>query len=240
MRKPSAFWLRGGLPKAEAMADEFTGSVYGAAALGYMAVIHALDACDMLEERCPRLLTGNAKSALRSLTSVGGEVEKLRVRLSLAVRSKADASWLMDFGNAAYGLVKPHIDRLQFAVGNMLGRYPKVADITSFAAVLVAYSLASEATKYVERRKELVRGWTVTTSSGRESASTVLGRLSCAGVEHQLKLLAEALLAPCVPDGTDLSGDPIVKTGCNAVLNALADTETWKAARNAADRLRAG
>jgi len=96
VRKPSAFWLRGGLPKAEAMADEFTGSVYGAAALGYMAVIHALDACDMLEERCPRLLTGKAKAALRSLTSVSGEVEKLRVRLSLAVRSKADASWLMD------------------------------------------------------------------------------------------------------------------------------------------------
>lgn len=236
MPEPRTRWLHGALPSQERMRDEFSGSVYGAAALGYIAAIHALEAFDLLEERCPDLMRGRVKDTVGRATA---EIERLRVRLSLSVRTRQDGAWLVDFGNAAYTAAKPHIDRLQFAVGNRLGRCPLVTDITAFSAAVVAQSLAAEAVKYVERRKDIVRGWTVTTSSGRESASAVLSRLSCKPVEHQLALLAEELLGSRVPEGTDLPSDPLIRQGCNAVLNVLADPKTWQYARDTADRLRA-
>lgn len=51
--RPNAYYMRGALPTVEQSRDEYIGSVYGAAALDYITIIHANEAIDMLHERCP-------------------------------------------------------------------------------------------------------------------------------------------------------------------------------------------
>ena len=41
--RPNAYWMRGALPTVERSKDEYIGSVYGAAALAYIAMIHATE-----------------------------------------------------------------------------------------------------------------------------------------------------------------------------------------------------
>lgn len=43
--------MRGALPSVERSRDEYTGSVFGSAALAYITIIHATDALDMMQER---------------------------------------------------------------------------------------------------------------------------------------------------------------------------------------------
>ena len=63
--RPNAYYMRGALPTVEQSRDEYIGSVYGAAALDYITIIHANEAIDMLHERCP----GEAE---RPAATIGG------------------------------------------------------------------------------------------------------------------------------------------------------------------------
>lgn len=60
--RPNAYWLRGALPTVERSKDEYIGSVYGAAALAYIAMIHATEAVDMLQERLPEEYADRTKT----------------------------------------------------------------------------------------------------------------------------------------------------------------------------------
>lgn len=42
--KPNAFYMRGAMPSVEQSRDEYTGSVFGAAALAYITIIHTTGA----------------------------------------------------------------------------------------------------------------------------------------------------------------------------------------------------
>lgn len=50
--KPNAYLMRGALLSVERSRDEYTGSVFGSAALAYITIIHATDALDMMQGVC--------------------------------------------------------------------------------------------------------------------------------------------------------------------------------------------
>jgi len=226
-------------PTAEERADEFSGTIYGAVALDEITVLHTYDALDALHERCPRLLVGEAGKIVRRLEGGGGSCGLLRllgVNMEMTLQ-RVGKAWIMDFGNAAYEKALPHIERLQYAVGNHLGRH-KVTDITAFSRVIVAQSLAAESASYVERRQKLMRNCLVTAWDRRRiSVPFTLGLLSCRSIERALSRLARVLIEPNSVGDIDLFTDQSVIDGCKAVVNVLGDVNTWIYARDKADEL---
>ena len=240
--RPNAYWMRGALPTVERSKDEYIGSVYGAAALAYIAMIHATEAVDMLQERLPEEYTGReVRKYVRRLTGSKahmGETRRLELAISDQLVRREDRAWMADFGNAAYGKVQPQVAALQTAIANALGRYAGVPDINVCAAVVVAQSLAHEAVEYVKRRAAKFRDFTITTHEGRrQSVSSSLASMSCAGIDFCLRNIARILIEKHLPCNVDLAADPSVMNGLKAVLNVMADPNTWAYARNKADSL---
>ena len=238
--KPNAYWLRGALPSVEQSRGEYIGSVFGAAALAYISIIHANEAIDLLQARCPRE-SAEARRYVSRLTgnkATMGEIRKLELAIGDQLAHSSDKDWMADFGNAAYGRVLPKVTPLQTAIANALGRYSGIADINAAAAVVVAQSLAKEAAEYVRRRAAKFTAFTLTTHGGRRmSVSSALASMSCAGVEFCLRNIARMLIDKHLPCDVDLAEDPSVVTGLKAVLNVMADPQTWIYARDKADEL---
>lgn len=238
--RPNAYWLRGALPTVEQSKDEYVASVYGAAALAYITIIHATAALDLLEERLPGLYADVRKYTVHITGTKAhmGEARRLELAIGGLLAHSADRAWMADFGNAAYEKVQPHITALQAAVANALGRYAGVPDINACAAVVVAQSLAAEAAEYVRRRAARLRGFTMSTHGGsRVSVPSALASVSCAMVDRCLRGMARQLLEKRLPPDADLAADPSVQTGLKAVLNVMADPGTWAYARDKADML---
>ena len=104
--------------------------------------------------------------------------------------------------------------------------------------MVVAQSLAHEAAEYVKRRAAKFTNFTITTHDGRRmSVSSSLASMSCAGIDHALRCIAQSLLEKHLPQDFDLAADPSVVTGLKAVLNTMADPATWAYARDKADEL---
>ena len=240
--RPNAYYMRGALPTVEQSRDEYIGSVYGAAALDYITIIHANEAIDMLHERCPgEAERPEVRKRIRAMTGTKGRIGAMRL-LELAISDqltdKQGKAWMADFGNIAYYKVLPQIEALQTAVANALGRYKGVPDINACAAVIVAQSLAHEAVEYVKRRAAKFTNFTITTHDGRRmSVSSSLASMSCAGIDFCLKNIARMLIEKHLPHDVDLAQDPSVMTGLKAVLNTMADPKTWAYARDKADSL---
>lgn len=223
----------------DARGDEFTGSVYGAVALGNITVAHTHEAIDALRDERPDLLKGEVSRLVRQLDGGGkvGLLRMLEIRMEDVVRGGGGRAWLADFGNAAYEKALPHIERLQFAIANHLGRHC-VENINTFAKVIVAQSLACEAAAYVERRQKMMRGLVVTTwRKERMSVPFMLCLLSARPIEKALTRLAHALIEPNSKGDIDLFTDRAILDGCKAVVNVLGDVKTWEYARDKADEL---
>lgn len=218
--------------------DGYAGSIYGSAALGYMTLIHTLEALDTLEERCPELMKHGLKRSFNAIMREGGEADRLRHSINMQLRHERGRAWMADFGNAAYGAARPHLERLQFAVANYLGRHRDMPSPNALAGVVVAQSLAREAAVYTARRASLAHGFSVSTRDRRRvPAASVLNTMSCAPVEHHLRVMARCLLRDRLPAEADILSDTDVMNGCKALLNVLSDTGTWVYARDEADRL---
>lgn len=111
-------------------------------------------------------------------------------------------------------------------------------DINACAAVIVAQSLAHEASEYVKRRAAMFTAYSIVTRDGRRmSVSQSLASMSCAAIDHALRCMAQALLEKHLPHDTDIAADPSVITGLKAVLNVMANPQTWIYARDKADEL---
>jgi len=237
----NARWLAGAVPTEDDMLKEFAGSVYGAAALGFITSMCAADAIDALAERCPNLVVREVASSCRAIMGGGGSVgllALLRVSINERMSGERGKAWAADLGNAVYEKALPGLQRLQTAIANHLGRYHDVPDINVFARLIVAQSLAHEAAAYVERRARFLRGCTASTGSGsRQSVPFLLRRMSCAGIERRLTAIVRSLMESRVPEGTDLMADPVIRRGCVAVLNTLGSVDTWAYARDKADEL---
>lgn len=238
--KPNAYYMRGALPTVEQSRDEYIGSVYGAAALAYISIMHATEALDMLQERLP----GNYKEAKKYASRITGtkasmgEIRRLELAIGDQLAQASSRAWMADFGNAAYERVLPQVTSLQTAIANALGRYAGVPDINACAAVVVAQSLAHEAVEYVKRRAAKFTNFTITTHDGRRmSVSSSLASMSPAGLDFCLKNIARMLIEKHLPHDVDLAADPSVMTGLKAVLNTMADPATWAYARDKADSL---
>lgn len=234
-------YLSAALPTKERSRDEYVGSVYGGVALGCITSIAALDAIDTLRERCPQLEGGLVRKGIRNIEGTRERMGQLRI-LQLATRDLLvdikGLAWLDDFGNAANERVEPQLLRFRTAIANCLGRHRSVTDPNVCAMVIVAQSLAHEQAAYIERRAQMFTRYTMETKDGcRRNVSWVLGTLSCKGIDHSLKLMAQGLLEHCLPSGFDLLADPSVATGCKAVLNTMASVDTWAFAREKAERL---
>ena len=240
VNKPNAYFLRGALPSVEQSRDEYIGSVYGAAALAYISIMQATEALDMLQERLP----GNYKEAKKYASRITGtkasmgEIRRLELAIGDQLAHSCDKAWMADFGNAAYERVLPQVTSLQTAIANALGRYPSLPDRNTCAVVVVAQSLAHEAVEYVKRRAAKFTNFTITTHDGRRmSVSSSLASMSPAGLDFCLKNIARMLIEKHLPHDVDLAADPSVMTGLKAVLNTMADPQTWVYARDKADEL---
>ena len=110
--------MRGALPSVEQSRDEYIGSVYGAAALAYISIMHATEALDMLQERLP----GNYKDAKKYASRITGtkasmgEIRRLELAIGDQLAQASSRAWMADFGNAAYERVLPQVTSLQTAI----------------------------------------------------------------------------------------------------------------------------
>ena len=186
--KPNAYLMRSALPSVERSRDEYTGSVFGSAALAYITIIHATDALDMMQERLPELYDDRQiRKYINRMTGTKasmGEIRKLTLAIGELLAHDCDKAWVADFGNAAYEKVQPYTEKLRIALANALGRYD-VPDINICAAILVAQSLASEAVEYVKRRARKFTNFSIVMQGGyRQSVSSCLSSMSCSGIEY--------------------------------------------------------
>lgn len=239
--KPNAYLMRGALPSVERSRDEYTGSVFGSAALAYITIIHATDAMDMMQERLPELYDDRQiRKYINRMTGTKasmGEIRKLTLAIGELLAHDCDKAWVADFGNAAYEKVQPYTEKLRIALANALGRYD-VPDINVCAAILVAQSLASEAVEYVKRRSAKFTNFTITMKGkGRQTVSSCLSSMSCSALEYCLRNIARILVEDKLTDDVNIAEDKSVETGLKAVLNVMSDTNTWIYARDKADEL---
>lgn len=239
--KPNAFYMRGALLSVEQSRDEYTGSVFGSAALAYITIIHATDALDMMQERLPELYDDRQiRKYINRMTGTKasmGEIRKLTLAIGELLAHDCDKAWVADFGNAAYEKVQPYTEKLRIALANALGRYD-VPDINVCAAILVAQSLASEAVEYVKRRSAKFTNFTIVMKGkGRQTVSSCLSSMSCSALEYCLRNIARILVEDKLTDDVNIAEDKSVETGLKAVLNVMSDTNTWIYARDKADEL---
>lgn len=239
--KPNAYLMRGALPSVERSRDEYTGSVFGSAALAYITIIHATDAMDMMQERLPELYDDRQiRKYINRMTGTKasmGEIRKLILAIGELLAHDCDKAWVADFGNAAYEKVQPYTEKLRIALANALGRYD-VPDINVCAAILVAQSLASEAVEYVKRRSAKFTNFTIVMKGkGRQTVSSCLSSMSCSALEYCLRNIARILVEDKLTDDVNIAEDKSVETGLKAVLNVMSDTNTWIYARDKADEL---
>lgn len=239
--KANAYFLRGALPSVEKSRDEYTGSVFGSAALAYITIIHATDALDMMQERLPELYEERQirKYINRMVGTKAsmGEIRKLDRSIGELLAHDCDKAWMADFGNAAYEKVQPYTEKLRYAIANALGRY-NLPDINVCAAILVAQSLASEAAEYVKRRTRKFTGYSIVMQNGyRQSVSSCISSMSCEAIEYCLRNIAHQLIDKWLPEDVDLVKVPDVEAGLKAVLNVMADVNTWIYAREKAEIL---
>lgn len=239
--KPNAYLMRGALPSVERSRDEYTGSVFGSAALAYITIIHATDATDMMQERLPELYDDRQiRKYINRMTGTKasmGEIRKLTLAIGELLAHDCDKAWVADFGNAAYEKVQPYTEKLRIALANALGRYD-VPDINVCAAILVAQSLASEAVEYVKRRSAKFTNFTIVMKGkGRQTVSSCLSSMSCSALEYCLRNIARILVEDKLTDDVNIAEDKSVETGLKAVLNVMSDTNTWIYARDKADEL---
>lgn len=239
--KPNAYLMRGALPSVERSRDEYTGSVFGSAALAYITIIHATDAMDMMQERLPELYDDRQiRKYINRMTGTKasmGEIRKLTLAIGELLAHDCDKAWVADFGNAAYEKVQPYTEKLRIALVNALGRYD-VPDINVCAAILVAQSLASEAVEYVKRRSAKFTNFTIVMKGkGRQTVSSCLSSMSCSALEYCLRNIARILVEDKLTDDVNIAEDKSVETGLKAVLNVMSDTNTWIYARDKADEL---
>lgn len=237
----NAYFLRGALPSVEKSRDEYTGSVFGSAALAYITIIHATDAMDMMKERLPELYKDcTIKKYVNRMVGTKasmGEIRKLDRSIGELLAHDCDKAWMADFGNAAYEKVQPYTEKLRIALANALGRYD-VPDINVCAAILVAQSLASEAVEYVKRRSAKFTNFTIVMKGkGRQTVSSCLSSMSCSALEYCLRNIARILVEDKLTDDVNIAEDKSVETGLKAVLNVMSDTNTWIYARDKADEL---
>lgn len=239
--KPNAYLMRGALPSVERSRDEYTGSVFGSAALAYITIIHATDAMDMMQGRLPELYDDRQiRKYINRMTGTKasmGEIRKLTLAIGELLAHDCDKAWVADFGNAAYEKVQPYTEKLRIALANALGRYD-VPDINVCAAILVAQSLASEAVEYVKRRSAKFTNFTIVMKGkGRQTVSSCLSSMSCSALEYCLRNIARILVEDKLTDDVNIAEDKSVETGLKAVLNVMSDTNTWIYARDKADEL---
>lgn len=239
--KPNAYLMHGALPSVERSRDEYTGSVFGSAALAYITIIHATDAMDMMQERLPELYDDRQiRKYINRMTGTKasmGEIRKLTLAIGELLAHDCDKAWVADFGNAAYEKVQPYTEKLRIALANALGRYD-VPDINVCAAILVAQSLASEAVEYVKRRSAKFTNFTIVMKGkGRQTVSSCLSSMSCSALEYCLRNIARILVEDKLTDDVNIAEDKSVETGLKAVLNVMSDTNTWIYARDKADEL---
>lgn len=239
--KPNAYLMRGALPSVERSRDEYTGSVFGSAALAYITIIHATDAMDMMQERLPELYDDRqVRKYINRMTGTKasmGEIRKLTLAIGELLAHDCDKAWVADFGNAAYEKVQPYTEKLRIALANALGRYD-VPDINVCAAILVAQSLASEAVEYVKRRSAKFTNFTIVMKGkGRQTVSSCFSSMSCSALEYCLRNIARILVEDKLTDDVNIAEDKSVETGLKAVLNVMSDTNTWIYARDKADEL---
>lgn len=237
----NAYLMRGALPSVERSRDEYTGSVFGAAALAYITIIHSTDAMDMMQERLPELYDDRQiRKYINRMTGTKasmGEIRKLTLAIGELLAHDCDKAWVADFGNAAYEKVQPYTEKLRIALANALGRYD-VPDINVCAAILVAQSLASEAVEYVKRRSAKFTNFTIVMKGkGRQTVSSCLSSMSCSALEYCLRNIARILVEDKLTDDVNIAEDKSVETGLKAVLNVMSDTNTWIYARDKADEL---
>lgn len=237
----NAYLMRGALPSVERSRDEYTGSVFGSAALAYITIIHATDALDMMQERLPELYDDRQiRKYINRMTGTKasmGEIRKLTLAIGELLAHDCDKAWVADFGNAAYEKVQPYTEKLRIALANALGRYD-VPDINVCAAILVAQSLASEAVEYVKRRSAKFTNFTIVMKGkGRQTVSSCLSSMSCSALEYCLRNIARILVEDKLTDDVNIAEDKSVETGLKAVLNVMADVNTWIYAREKAEML---
>lgn len=139
----------------------------------------------------------------------------------------------------AHKIIEPYLDKLHIAVSNFLGKYSKVTYRHTFASIIIAQSIASEAKTYVDNASKKFMQYNVVGKDGRKcSAQAVIQTISCAEIRHHLTVIADALLGPCLPNDTDILADPAIYNGCKTIINCLINPKTWAEAREKAEKIK--
>lgn len=215
--------------------QEYAATLYAASALAEITMNITNDAIDELEDNCGHLIKFKVKHSVLNII-------KSKERLEKAIREQMkggnEYAWMCDFGNMAHKIIEPHLDKLHIAVSNFLGKYPKVTYRHTFASIIIAQSIASEARTYVDNASKKFIQYNVVGKDGRKhSAQAVIQTISCAEIRHHLTVIADALLGPCLPNDINILDGPEIYNGCKAIINCLINPKTWAEALTKAEQL---
>lgn len=215
--------------------DEYVGAVYGSAALVAVAEAVMLDAFDEMEERTDYPTRRAVHDHMKAAEIL---MHDTLLTIYRELKRKEDEAWMADFGNAVRETVAVGIERMRYAIANVLGRCKGLQSPSSVALMLVAQSIAAEAAGFAERRAELFRSYYTQNRHGSMvSASNVIRGFSCRMAEQRLRRLARTLIEPVATDGLDLLADRDVRNGVKILIGKLGNVETWKFARDKANKL---
>lgn len=219
---------------AEKSRQEYAATLYAASALAQITMNITNDAIDELEDNCGHLIKFKIKHSVQIIRK---SEDRLVAAIKEQMKGEKEYVWMCDFGNMALKIIEPHVDKLYLAISNFLGKYPKVEDRYIFASVIIAQSIASEAKTYVDNASKKFIQYNVVGKDGRKrSAQAVIQTISCAEIRHHLTVIADALLAPCLPNDTNILSDSAIYNGCKAIINSLINTKTWAEARKKAEQ----
>lgn len=226
----------------EKMKDNFIAAIYGMFSLSSAVSFYTYDVIDNIREKCPKLYCHEVKRACNAIEGTNGrkgEIDRIIDNMKAIIHNKEDRNWISDYGRKIHDIVRPHMDKLAFAIANELGKFKDIPDINTFAQIITAQSLAAESAGYADTKSEDFRGFKSTFNNvqGEMTASGVIRSLSCKTINKHLIDIAIHTLGGYIPDDLNLLRVKTIRDGVHAVLNTLQDTNTWKLARDYADEV---
>lgn len=208
-------------------------AMYGAAALNTVAAIAMAAAIDELEEYTDYL---SDKRVWHEAKVAQWDMDDVYSAMATVIATKADGSWVQDYGMSVWNSVAGHVERLRYAIANNLGRCKGLERPSTVGLLVAAQFLAHEAASYTGRSAELFRHCKVRNRKGTMvSVANLLRSMTCRKADKALDKMALLILNPLMPQGADYLSDKSISDGCDVIVKTLLDKNVQENAIARAD-----
>lgn len=219
----------------EELYRKFRKALYTSIGMGTLISIIATEAIDAMDADKWEKKDRRIYSMIKAVEFAVDDLDRAGRKLT---RTEEARAWVADFAVDARRTCEPHLQKLQFAIANNLGRLKGVDDINAMAKIIIARCMAKERGDIqTEQKKEFAGCYMKTDRGGQRAAVNVLTSISCAELAARLDKIIYAIFEPITPVDFDLTAGVDVMNGIKALNYTLCDVNTWEKARVKADEL---